>query len=90
MVTYADVLQLHARRLSPEESGLPRPASEAVPPPPDGTASDSAPPASKPGDEEKIETFEEVAARNKKNAERMARERAATNKSVLRSYRIKS
>lgn len=42
------------------------------------------------GDETKEESFEEVAARNKKNAERMAKERNAANKSVLRSYRIKN
>lgn len=36
------------------------------------------------------ESFEEVAARNKRNAERLAKERNAANKSVLRSYRIKN
>lgn len=41
-------------------------------------------------EEKKEESFEEVAARNKKNAERMAKERNAANKSVLRSYRIKN
>jgi hypothetical protein len=40
--------------------------------------------------EKKEETFEEIAARNKKNADRMAKERANANKSVLRSYRIKN
>ncbi len=41
-------------------------------------------------EDKKEESFEEVAARNKKNAERMAKERNAANKSVLRSYRIKN
>lgn len=34
-------------------------------------------------------TFEEIAARNKRNADRLSRERNTANKSVLRSYRIK-
>lgn len=35
------------------------------------------------------ESFTDVMARNMKNQERMAKERASANKSVLRSYRIK-
>jgi hypothetical protein len=35
------------------------------------------------------ESFADVMARNMKNQERMAKERANANKSVLRSYRIK-
>jgi len=35
-------------------------------------------------------TFEEIVERNKRNAERMRRERLMANKSVLRSYRIKN
>lgn len=35
------------------------------------------------------ESFAEIAERNKKNAERLAKERAQANKNVLRSYRIK-
>lgn len=35
------------------------------------------------------EAFADVMARNMKNQERMAKERANANKSVLRSYRIK-
>jgi hypothetical protein len=35
------------------------------------------------------ESFTDVMARNMKNQERMAKERANANKSVLRSYRIK-
>lgn len=35
------------------------------------------------------ETFEQTMERNKKNAERVVKERADANKSVLRSYRIK-
>ncbi len=46
--------------------------------------------ASSETDDKKEESFEEVAARNKKNAERLAKERNAANKSVLRSYRIKN
>lgn len=41
-------------------------------------------------EEEEEERFEDVMARNAKNKERMARERANANRSVLRSYRIKS
>lgn len=36
------------------------------------------------------ETFEEIAERNRKNKERMEKERLRDNKSVLRSYRIKN
>ncbi len=46
--------------------------------------------ASSETDDKKEESFEDVAARNKKNAERLAKERNAANKSVLRSYRIKN
>lgn len=35
------------------------------------------------------ESLADVMARNMKNQERMAKERASANKSVLRSYRIK-
>ena len=35
------------------------------------------------------ESFEDVMARNDRNKERLAKERASANKSVLRSYRIK-
>lgn len=35
------------------------------------------------------ETFAEIMERNLKNQQRMAKERANANKSVLRSYRIK-
>jgi hypothetical protein len=38
---------------------------------------------------EPTESFEQVMARNDKNKERLAKERASANKSVLRSYRIK-
>lgn len=41
-------------------------------------------------DEQKGESFLDVMTRNAKNAERMAKERANANKSVLRSYRIKT
>lgn len=41
-------------------------------------------------DKKEGESFQEIAERNKKNAERMAKERANANKSVLRSYRIKN
>ena len=34
-------------------------------------------------------TFQEIMNRNQKNHERLAKERANANKSVLRSYRIK-
>jgi hypothetical protein len=34
-------------------------------------------------------SFEEIAKRNKENQERIERERAKSNKSTLRSYRIK-
>ena len=34
-------------------------------------------------------TFEEIMTRNKRNADRMKKERGQANKSVLRSYRIK-
>jgi hypothetical protein len=37
----------------------------------------------------KKESFQEVMDRNAKNKERLERERATANKSVLRSYRIK-
>ncbi len=40
--------------------------------------------------QEEAMTFEEIQARNRKNAERVAKERSQANKSVLRSYRIKS
>jgi hypothetical protein len=36
------------------------------------------------------ETFEQAMERNRKNAERVAKERANANKSVLRSYRIRT
>jgi len=36
------------------------------------------------------ESFDNVMERNAKNQERMAKERANANKSVLRSYRIKN
>ncbi len=36
------------------------------------------------------ESFEDVMTRNAKNRERMAKERANANKSVLRSYKIKN
>ena len=34
-------------------------------------------------------TFEEIMTRNKRNSDRMRKERNSANKSVLRSYRIK-
>ena len=38
----------------------------------------------------KAESFQDVMDRNQKNADRVAKERANANKSVLRSYRIKN
>lgn len=38
----------------------------------------------------KAESFQDVMERNSKNTERLAKERANANKSVLRSYRIKN
>ena len=39
--------------------------------------------------EEAAPVFDDVMSKNSKNAERLAKERANANKSVLRSYRIK-
>lgn len=39
--------------------------------------------------EEKTLSFEEIAAQNAANKERLAKERALANKGVLKSYRIK-
>ncbi len=51
---------------------------------------DAAAQAASSGDEKKDEeSFDDVMTRNAKNAERVAKERANANKSVLRSYRIK-
>jgi hypothetical protein len=41
-------------------------------------------------DPETLDTFEQIMKRNRENEERQKRERAQANKSVLRSYRIKS
>lgn len=41
-------------------------------------------------EETDVLTVEEVAAKNKANNERLKKERANANKSVLRSYRIKN
>lgn len=41
-------------------------------------------------EEEKVMDFEETMEYNKKNKERIEKERLAANKSVLRSYRIKN
>ncbi len=40
-------------------------------------------------DAQALETFNDVMSKNAKNAERLAKERANANKSVLRSYKIK-